>query len=527
MPDTLKPENKIDILKYLDIISRRKYLFLIICVLITSVIIAYSYTLEKKYESSATILVEREKVINPLMRGLTVTQSGAERLRTIRQLIVSRSRLTEVIRKLDLDLDLKTPLELENFIKTMRKAIDINIIGNNLYIISYEGAEPQTVKDVVNTICNIFIEENLKATRGAAHEAFEFIQTQLNVYKQKLDESENTLRIFKEKNLEQLPGRENVNIGKLENYNNLLAAAEIEFKEAELQKSLLLKQLSNEKPLILAFTSSNGSQFSDNMPVENQLAQLNSQLNSLLTKYTEKYPEIINLKAQITQVKQKLAKKDKVNDKNEKNNNVESVTEALNPIYQQLKEALGKINITINVTESRITEYKEKIEIFTKKVESVPKQEQALARLQRGYDVSLSIYKTLLNKLEEARISRELELRERGENFQIIDTAQLPLLPTKPDRPKLILVALALGLIAALALIYLLYYLDSSIGNLDEAKNYFKYPVLAGIPIITNDKDIKKKRRSNLIFFSTAGLFLVSVLGLFIKESMTRYLLVR
>jgi len=208
MPDTRKPENKIDILKYLDIISRRRYIFLGVFVLVTIIIIGYSYTLKKRYESSAIILVEKEKVINPLMRGLAVSQSGAERLRTIRQLIISRSRLLEVVKKLDLDLKLKTPLELENFIKAMRKAIDIKLIGHNLYNISYEGDDPQKVKNVVNTICNIFIEENLRATRGAAHEAFDFIQTQLDTYKQKLNESENTLRIFKEKNLEQLPGRE-------------------------------------------------------------------------------------------------------------------------------------------------------------------------------------------------------------------------------------------------------------------------------------------------------------------------------
>jgi len=508
-----KDNIKILIIRYLNIISCRRYLFFSIFASITVIGVIYSYTAKKKYMSSETILVKKEQIINPLMSGLAISQSPTERLNTIKQIILSRSRLLQVIKKLDLDLHVKTPLELDNLIKDMRKSAGITLTGQNLYLISYEGDSPEVVKNVTITICDLFIEENLGETRGAAHGAFAFIESQLKVYKHKLEESETALRIFKEKNLGQLPGEENDNLNKLANYQNLLSVAESDLKEAQLQKSLLTKQLSGESPLILTFSSSS------NNSLESQLAQLNERLSSLLTKYTEKYPNAVSLKEQIELLKQRIAESDKNKDKSKHDETTEkSTTEGLNPIYQKLREDLGQINIKIDLLNSRIVEYKEKIELYSNKVQSIPTQEQELIQLNRGYDVNSSIYKTLLNKLEEARISRELEVNEKSANFQIIDTAQLPLVPSKPNRPKMILMGGLLGLIAACAAVYGLQYLDNSIIDRYDARDYFQYPILASIPLVTSDENRKKERRNNILFFSIVGAFSASILILLVKE---------
>jgi polysaccharide chain length determinant protein (PEP-CTERM system associated) len=503
MPSKPKSEIKSEITKYLTIISRKRYLFFCIFVLATLLSVIYSYTAKKVYKSTATILYEKETLINPLIRGLAVSSDAYERLNTIRELVLSRSRLLEVIRKLDLDLEIKTPLELENLINSMRKAIRIEVIGKNLYSISYEGDTPEMVKNVVNTLCNIFIEENLAASRVAAHDAFSFIEDQLETYRKKLEESENALREFKEQNLGQLPGVENINFVNLEKYQRLLAETEIQLKEANLERSLLEEQLSKEKPLILAFSSSNRND------LEGRLAQLNTQLSSLLTNYTENYPDVIRIKKEIEEIKEKILKNKNNKAEDEKSKESELTTETLNPIYQKIKEDLNRINIEINILNSRIYEYKEKIDSYKNKVESIPKQEQELARLKRGYSVNVEIYQILLNKLEEARISRELEIKQSGgiHNFQVIDTAQLPLLPSKPNKPKLILFGMIIGLGIG------------SFINIYEVKKYFEYPFLVGIPKIVTNKDIKKKRRDNIMFFSIVAIFISSMLVLILKNS--------
>ncbi|MEW6380109.1 MAG: XrtA system polysaccharide chain length determinant [bacterium] len=506
----------------MNIISCRKYLFFSIFASITIMSIIYSYTVKKKYVSSETILVEKEKIINPLMEGLAVTQSPEERLNTIKQLLLSRSRLLQVIKKLDLDLPVKTQLELEKLIEEMRKAIKITVTGKNLYLISYEGDTPEVAKNVTSTICDLFIEENLGETRGAAHEAFAFIENQLSIYKRKLEDSETALRLFKEENLGQLPDEENINMSKLAEYQDLLSRAESELKEAQLQKDLLTKQLSGESPLILTSSSSS------NNSLESQLVQLNAQLSTLLTRYTEEYPDIITLKEQIEKIKQKISEAAESKDKSLYSETKEEITtESVNPIYQKLREDLGRVNIQINLLNSRIAECKEKIELYSAKVKSIPAQEQELIRLNRGYDVNASIYKTLLSKLEEARISRELEVREKSDNFQVIDAAQLPLVPSKPNRPKFILVGGLLGLLAACSVIYLLQYMDSSIIDQQDAREYFKYPILAGIPFLPSDEDRKKERRNNFLFFSLVGVFSISILTIVIKELIGTYILIK
>jgi polysaccharide chain length determinant protein (PEP-CTERM system associated) len=524
MTNTKKQDNKSHVVAYLDMITRKRYLFLAIFVLITTISIFYSYMAPKIYSASATILVEKDKVINPLIRGLAVAQTSDERLTTIRQLILSRSRLIQVVKKLDLDLNIKNPLEYEMFIEGMRKSTQIEVTGKNLYRISYEGSKPEAVQNIVNTICNLFIEENLGVTRGYSQDAFSFISTQLETYRKKLEASESSLRAFKEENLGQLPGEENNNLNKSEGYQKLLTDAERELQEARLQKSLLEKQIAGEQPLVMVFSSRMSNS------LEDQLTQLKLKLSSLMNKYTEKYPDVISTKAQIEKIEQQLAEEAKnkktnksKNERKEEDNSAKSTTEALNPIYQQMKEDLGNINIKINVLESRVQEYTQKSKEYEERVKGVPKLEQKLIQLKRGYDVDAGIYKTLLGKLEEARISRELESRENGSNFQIIDLAQLPLVPSKPNRPGQILFGMALGLLASFALMYLLYYLDNSIKSAEDARESFNYPLLANIPLMVCEEDMKKKRISNFLFFSTSSVFVVSVFALMIKELIARY----
>ena len=552
-----KQDSKPNVIPYLDMVARKRCLFLAVFILITTISIFYSYTAPKIFTASATILVEKDKIINPLVQNNTKNtsnQTPEEGLATIRELILSRSRLTQVVKKLDLDLNIKAPLELEMLINRIRDATQIEITGKNLYRITYEGSNPETVQNIVNTICHLFIEENLGTTRGHAQDAFAFISAQLEIYKKKLEESESSLRAFKEENLGQLPGEEGDNLKKSEACQNLLNEAERELQEARLQKSLLEEQIAAEQPLVPVFSSSVSNS------LENQLIQLKLKLSFLMNKYTDKYPDVISTKAQIETIERQLmeeaenkkqGKSEGAKDK-KKNKSVavtqkeehydstkssdnsassiddsaKSTTEALNPVYQQMKEDLANINIKINVLESRVQEYRQKVAEYGERVKNIPKLEQKLIQLQRGYDVDAGIYKTLLNKLEEARISRELESREKSSNFQIIDLAQLPLVPTKPNRPEQILGGMAIGLIAGLALIYLLYYLDNSVKSVEDARDSFNYPLLASIPFMSCEEDMKKKKVNNIIFFSTSGVYVASVLALMVKELIARYPLI-
>ncbi|MEW5803012.1 MAG: XrtA system polysaccharide chain length determinant [bacterium] len=522
----IKKQKKLSIFGYVYKIYRGKYLFFAIFTSVTLILISYSYLAGKKYEASSLILFEEEKVANPLER-IRPKQQGAEKmtekLKTIRQILLSRSKLLEVIKKLDLDLKVKDPLEMEKLIEDTKKAVEITMASESLFLISYEGDDPHKVRDFTNMLCQLFVEENMERLRGTANDAFSFIEGQLAVYKKKLEESENSLRLFKENNIGQMPGEENANLGRLENYRNLLTQAEIDLKEATLQKSILEEQLLKEKPLIVAFSSRNADS-----SLEAQLAKLEVQLSFLLTSYTDKYPEVIRVKGQIEEIKKGILKeKEKTQGESEEDKGSEETmqTEAINPSYQKIKDDLSQTNTRISTLQLRLSDYEQKIAQYQQKVQSIPEGEQKLAQLKRDYEVNNQIYQTLLNKLEEARIAKELEMKEKSINFQIIDPAQLPLKPSKPDKPKFILLGLAAGLSAALAIFYLLYYLDNPIVDLEDAKNYFNYPVLVTIPPLISEEERKRERRSNWILAAVTGIFFAATLALLIVEVINRYMI--
>lgn len=503
---------------YLYLIFSKKYLFFFIFMITCSAVILFSFLMKKKYAASSTILIEKEKVLNPLERQThrqLKPQEVKNNLKTLKQILLSRSRLLQVIKKLDLDLDIRTPLELQNLIEKMRDSIEISMITDSLFHISYEGEDPEEVRNIVNALSSLFIEENLERIRGMANDAFTFIKSQLEIYRQKLEDSENSLRIFKEKNMGRLPGEENINLNRLEQYFTLFTQAEIDLKESKLKRAYLEKQLSKEKPLV-AFISPE-----DDSLLESRLIQLETRLSLLLTKYTDQYPELIRVRGQIEEVKKQLVAE---NGNNEDTSIDEAgvKTEALNPIYQKIKEELGQIKILISTLQSRMKDYQQKIEYYQSQVASIPKQEQELARLKRNYEVNNSIYQTLLNKVEEARIARELEMKEKSVKCQIIDAAQLPMVPSRPDRPKLILLSLVFGLGMALGIFYLLYYFDDSVTNIEDARDYFHYPILTGIPQIICPEDTIKKRRSNFIFYPMVGLFITFTIVLMVLEFMKR-----
>lgn len=138
-----------------------------------------SFVLPKVYWSSTTIFLERDQVINPLTKGLRVASKMEERLRTLRQGILSRPLIEKVIKKLDLDLNVRTPVEFEDLIKEIQKNLTVTVKGNDLFSVSYEGHDPAQVRDLISTLTSLYIEENLNAKRSEAYLAFDFINEQL------------------------------------------------------------------------------------------------------------------------------------------------------------------------------------------------------------------------------------------------------------------------------------------------------------------------------------------------------------
>lgn len=177
-------------LNYLKIFFRRKD-YIIIPVFIGLVFgICAGMILPKKYQAATILLVEEGKSDNPLFDKLTVSTTVKERLSTIKESMLGWHSMVELIRRLGMQKDIKTPQQLENKVMAIRRDISIKLRDSNIINLSYAGKDPQQTYNVVKNISEIFIERNLEVQNQETSDAIRFIEEQLKVYRGKIKSAE-------------------------------------------------------------------------------------------------------------------------------------------------------------------------------------------------------------------------------------------------------------------------------------------------------------------------------------------------
>jgi uncharacterized protein involved in exopolysaccharide biosynthesis len=176
--------------EYLKIIFRRKWLFVspIFAGLLIGILACFF--LPRAYESYTVILIEEEKLINPLFQGLAVSSNIVQRMQTIKEQLLGWHSLVELTQKLDLAKNVDSQLKFERLILGLRSDIKVQLHGPMLIRISYTGEKPQETKAIVQTLSDILIDENMRSQTKEADLAIQFIKEQLDVYKRKIKESE-------------------------------------------------------------------------------------------------------------------------------------------------------------------------------------------------------------------------------------------------------------------------------------------------------------------------------------------------
>jgi uncharacterized protein involved in exopolysaccharide biosynthesis len=225
------------------------------------------------------------------------------------------------------------------------------------------------------------------------------------------------------------------------------------------------------------------------------LENMKEQLVDLKTKYTDQHPDVIRLKKKIADHEKKYDQKAAPKLDETRTVLTTSQRETINENMRQLEE----IKIGIKRLEIIISDLNSKIEFYQKRVENTPKREQELMSLNRDYDNIRETYNSLLNRKLESEIAVNMEKKQKGEQFRILDPAKLPMKPVSPDMNKLLLLSLATGLGIGVGLIFLLEYLDTSFATPKDIEAFLGCNVLAVVPEINQPKDIIWKRLNHVL----------------------------
>ena len=518
MPDFNDERNseRPDIERYLDVV-RRRHLHLLLPLFCTWIVVwGASWFLQPKYKSSALILVEQPTMPENFVAP-NVNENLQDRLQSITQQILSRTRLITVIDTLHLYPKDQNQASEDARLDKMRKDIDIELVRdtrNNqitAFKISYSAPDPQVAQQVTTELTDLFIRENSKVRLQQSQGTTKFMESQLEEARQRLAESRR--RRFgpsKEPTMGALPSQQNSNLQILAGLQSQLQNEQDTLNTARQQHAYLEAQLDQ-------YRTSRGTLRAEPLPsnvvaLDQELNRLNSQLADLSSRYTDQYPDIQRLKVQIAstqKLRDELASS-KNKGKDESSADPSTLTSPISQVQGQLKSN----QLEIANREQAITDLKARINEYQGRLNLQPTTEQELAELTRGYEQSKSNYDELLHKKNESEMATSLEQMEQGERFTILDAPTLPMAPDFPNRLKFCGIGLGLGLVFGAIVAGGFELMDDRLHGEKEIKGLLPTAVIAEIPQVTIPADEEKtKRKLALGWALTAAVFVTIIAG--------------
>lgn len=471
---------------YWNMVARKKWLALSIFILSISIAGALCLFLPKSYRSNTLILVEDQKIPENYVKGL----GGAdieERLTTIKQQVMSRTLLGQVIEEFKLYQDDMRKDGLETVVERMRKSIKVDTVGTAVgggykqtieaFSISFGHENPTIAMKVTAKLAAQFIEQNLKVREQLVEGASEFLEQELNLAKGRLEQQEQAISQFKSKYMGELPGQTEANLRALDRLQSDRTAisegvSRLNDRLGMIEKAMKEYEASGVTNPGLPITQGRGGD-----PVTLRLKELERNLATLSAEYKENYPDIISTKQEIEKVKAQLA------GKRDDNESKAELNIPIDPYLRELHKQRDEIKADIAALKERHVRLTSQMKDFEGRVERSPAREQELMILLRDYGNLQENYRSILDKKLNARVAENLEKRQKGEQFRIIDPANLPSKPEKPDIMRIMLMGLAIGCGLGVGAPIMLEQFQPAFRKSEDVEALLGLPILASIPL--------------------------------------------
>ncbi len=516
----MEPPKPFNIHDYVQIGLRRKWYIIIPLVCSVFISVGVYKFLPKIYKATTLILVQPQSVPESYVRP-TVTATVMDRLNTISQEILSRTRLEKVIQEFNLYEELRKKVPMEVVVEQMTKAVEVSIPkgiqtssrgdrAQNAFTVSFEGEEPRNVMMVTNKLASLFIEENLKVRELQAEGTSKFLIKELSGIEEQLLKKEEEVRRFRQRNMGQLPQQLDANLRILERLQQQLKTTSDGIRAVEDRTVILhtqIEPLKKEEPSLPPTSPAKETVPRmqeiprERIPEDPNVTQWNllkRELESARSRYTESHPDVIGLKRKIAnldpQVKEILKKQEAMIEAQKiesQSRQTATPTQSYpvpsrDPIAERLLAQYTEQYNTAVMEAKRLRneekELKKQINFYQARIEETPKREQELLLLTRDYELLKTNYQSLMDKKIQSQMAENLERKQQGEQFKILDPARLPEKPIKPDRDKILLIGIFIGLVAGLGLAWFRETLDQTFHSETDLEAHLGLSILAIIP---------------------------------------------
>jgi polysaccharide chain length determinant protein (PEP-CTERM system associated) len=444
---------------------------------------AIASRLPDRFRSETVILVVPQRVPETYVRS-TVTMQIEDRLRTMSQEILSRTRLEKIIGDFDLYPELRQELPLEDVIATVRADVEIEIVKSDSFKIAFTYSNGRLAQQVTERLATLFIEDNLRDREAQAEGTQQFLEAQLDDARRRLIEQEKRLEEYRRRYSGELPSQMDSNLQAI--------------RTAQLQIDTVVDALNRDRDRLLVVDRTLADLMSavsvpvavvgvgsptPQLSLDQQVDAARRELAALESRLTPAHPDVQRARRQVAERMARVAAAA------EQTGDEAPLPVASTPAevarhseitrLRAERESLGR-QIALRTAEER--GLRGKIAEHQADVDAAPTRESELTELMRDYDTVQVTYRTLLAKKEESQIATNLERRQIGEQFRVLDVARVPEVPFSPNRPMIIAGGGVFGLMLGLGIVAMLFLADRTFRTEMDVVQALTLPVLAMVP---------------------------------------------
>lgn len=488
----------------LGVLRWRIWLLVVPFAVISAATAIYARRLPDRYRSEAVILVVPQQVPESYVKS-TVTTRIEDRLDSIQQQILSRTRLERIIEEMNLYPAERRTGIMEDVVEQMRKDMAVQVVRGDAFKVSYEGTDPRLIAKVTDRLASLFIEESLQDRTALTEGTTEFLEGQLEDARRRLIEQEKKLEAYRVKYSGQLPTQVDSNLQALQGTSLQVQSIVESINRDHSQRLLVERQLTDaqESASALADTPAASSGATTQTPAQ-QLALAKNTLAAMQQRgLTPEHPDVQAMNRLIADLQAKVDA-DALTHPVSASPVLSPAESARHKRVADLQAELAQLDDQIKAKETEEARLREVAKTYQQKIDAVPERESEMTELMRDYGTLQTIYTNLLAKKEESNIAANLERRQIGEQFKLLDPAHVPERPISPNRRQIDGMGMVVALAVGLGLVLLAEVRDATFNNEEDLERLFSIPVLAVIPVMESDVEHRQEKRHRLVL--TAGL---------------------
>jgi polysaccharide chain length determinant protein (PEP-CTERM system associated) len=432
------------------------------------------------YASSARVYVDTQSLLNPLMKGMTVRPDIEQQIEIMRRTLISRPNMEQLIRLTDLDLTVDSEGARESLLSGLEQRIRFAGEGRQIFNIQFEDSDPKLAHSVVQSLLQIFVEQNVGDSRRDIERTRRFVDTQIADYEKRLRDSEAQVAEFRRANAEELRYKDIVN-SRLQTAEFDLRQLENQLQAGTWQRDQLKTQLAGTPETLAGADPAQAAVAQASSAAGQRVEQLRQQLSEMRLRFTEQNPSVINLKRMIEQAEADARRQT-------------GGGAAPNPMRRQLEGEIQRLDLEIASLGRRIELRNNELGELRKRQDEVPAVELQLAQMNRDYGVLRQNYDQLIERRESIRMADRLDSQTSNVDFRVVDPPLVPTRPSGPNRALLFGGVLGAAFAAALGVVFVLIQLKDSFSNPNRLREAFDVPVLGSVSMVPSPKRRRWKR---------------------------------